>query len=160
MMLAMFVNKNRNDWDDHLPFVLMAYRLTIHESTKCSPNMLMFGRENTLPVDIMYGYPPCSEGFSCPSKYVEWLRQSMSDVHKKVAEQLEKAPSRQKQSYSKGFKPRSFIEGDLVWGWYPSTAKAKLGLGWVGPYKVLKKGYNSNLSDRTPSFSQDSGSSC
>jgi hypothetical protein len=139
MMLAMFVNENRNDWDDHLPFVLMAYRSTIHDSTKCSPNMLMFGRENTLPVDIMYGDPPCSEGFSCPSKYVEWLRHSMSDAHKKVAEQLQKAASRQKQSYSKGLKPRSFIEGDLVWRWYPPTAKAKLGLGWVGPYKVLKK---------------------
>jgi transposase InsO family protein len=66
MMLAMFVNENRNDRDDHLPFVLMAYGSTIHDSTKCSPNMFI----NTLPVDIMYGEPPCSEGFSCPSQNI------------------------------------------------------------------------------------------
>ena len=31
------------------------------------------------------------------------------------------------------------LPGYLVWRWYPSTANAKLGLGWVGPYKVLTK---------------------
>ena len=48
-MLSAFVNKERDDWDEHLPYVTMAYRATVHESTKFSPNRLMLGRETDLP---------------------------------------------------------------------------------------------------------------
>ena len=43
MMLAMFAGKNRDDWDDLLPAVMMAYRSSVHESTGFSPYRLMFG---------------------------------------------------------------------------------------------------------------------
>ena len=52
MMLAMFAGKNRDDWDDLLPAVMMAYRSSVHESTGFSPYRLMFGEECTLPMDI------------------------------------------------------------------------------------------------------------
>ena len=37
-MLTMLVADAQNDWDDHLPYVMMAYRASVHESTKCTPN--------------------------------------------------------------------------------------------------------------------------
>ena len=43
MMLAMFAGENRDDWDDLLPAVMMAYRSSVHESTGFSPYRLMFG---------------------------------------------------------------------------------------------------------------------
>ena len=52
MMLAMFAGKNRDDWYDLLPAVMMAYRSSVHESTGFSPYRLMFGEECTLPMDI------------------------------------------------------------------------------------------------------------
>ena len=52
MMLAMFAGENRDDWDDLLPAVLMAYRSSVHESTGFSPYRLMFGEESTLPMDV------------------------------------------------------------------------------------------------------------
>ncbi|CAC5376954.1 unnamed protein product [Mytilus coruscus] len=36
-------------------------------------------------------------------------------------------------------KIRSFEENSFVWRWYPPEANKKLGLGWTGPYKVIKK---------------------
>ena len=33
MMLAMFAGENRDDWDDLLPAVMMAYRSSVHDST-------------------------------------------------------------------------------------------------------------------------------
>ena len=57
-MLKSFINDNRNDWDDHLPYLCMAYRATPHESTGCSPNLMMFGQENNLPIDVMAGFSP------------------------------------------------------------------------------------------------------
>ena len=52
MMLAMFAGENRDDWDDLLPTVMMAYRSSVHESTGYSPYRLMFGEECTLPMDV------------------------------------------------------------------------------------------------------------
>ena len=31
--LALFLNENQNDWDERVPWVLMAYRSAVHEST-------------------------------------------------------------------------------------------------------------------------------
>ena len=52
MMLAMFAGQYRDDWDDLLPAVMMAYRSSVHESTGFSPYRLMYGEECTLPMDI------------------------------------------------------------------------------------------------------------
>ena len=53
-MLRSTVQSNPQNWDEMLPFVLVAYRATIHESTKCSPNLLFFSAENRLPLDMIY----------------------------------------------------------------------------------------------------------
>ena len=41
MMLAMFAGEHKDDWDDLLPPVMMAYRSSVHESTGFSPYRLM-----------------------------------------------------------------------------------------------------------------------
>ena len=52
MMLAMFAGEHKDDWDDLLPPVMMAYRSIVHESTGFSLYRLMFGEECTLPMYI------------------------------------------------------------------------------------------------------------
>ena len=42
-MLKAFVDSSRTDWDEHIPYLLMAYRSTVHESTGFTPNRLMLG---------------------------------------------------------------------------------------------------------------------
>lgn len=56
-MLAMFLNENYDDWDDHLPYLTSAYRTSVQESTKCSPNRIMLGRETSLLIDVMVESP-------------------------------------------------------------------------------------------------------
>ena len=36
-MLSMYVSGHRRDWDTFLPFVMFAYRKSIHESTQVTP---------------------------------------------------------------------------------------------------------------------------
>ncbi|KAK3090267.1 hypothetical protein FSP39_010526 [Pinctada imbricata] len=138
-MLSSFVNDNRNDWDEHLPYVLMGYRASVHESTKCSPNLLMFGREVQFPLDVSVGYPPCSPEPVCPTFYVEWLKQAMRNAHQFAFEHLKVAATRQKKYYDRGLKPRTYKIGQWVWRWYPPTANKNLDQGWTGPYLVIKK---------------------
>lgn len=49
--LAKTVQKQGRDWDEHLPYVLYAYRTSIQESTKESPFYLLYGGDARLPTD-------------------------------------------------------------------------------------------------------------
>lgn len=57
-ILSKYVSQNQKDWDEQLPWALMAYRSSEHDTTKFSPCMLMIGREIELPVDLIYGPHP------------------------------------------------------------------------------------------------------
>lgn len=46
---------------------------------------------------------------------------------------------RQKRFHDVWLKPQEFAIDDLVWKWYPPKANQKLGLGWTGPYRVIRK---------------------
>ena len=50
VMLSMFVNDRHNNWHELLPYVMHAYRTSVHELTGYSPFRLMMGEECSLPV--------------------------------------------------------------------------------------------------------------
>ena len=136
-LLRATVNEHGNDRDEHLPYVMLAYRSTVQESIKCTPNLLMFGREVRLPVDLMYEACPSSEDYNCPAEYVEWVRDVMSEAYSLVRKHLGKSAERQKRLYDTNTQTRSF-KRDWVWIFYPE-AKEKFGRGWKGPYLVINK---------------------
>ena len=81
-MLLMFVSSNQKDWDDHLPYVMAAYRATEHKSTGVSPNLIMLNREINCPLNLMVGPPPGQTLVECPIKYVIWAQNSMLEAFK------------------------------------------------------------------------------
>ena len=138
-MLTNFVNEHQNDWDDYIPFLLQAYRSTIHDSTGCTPNLLFLSREVSLPIDLMAGNPSENQNYACPVEYVEWVRNSLENCFKYVQNSLKKAASRQKKYYDRGLKPRSYEVGDFIWRFYPPYSGVALVGNWIGPYKVTAK---------------------
>ena len=56
-MLRILCAENPNDWDDHLPYLLIAYRASEQKSTGCTPNLLFLQREISCPLDFMVGPP-------------------------------------------------------------------------------------------------------
>lgn len=56
-MLSACVNDHHSDLDEHLPYVMMTYRTSLHETTGFTPNQLMLGREVSTPLNIMYEMP-------------------------------------------------------------------------------------------------------
>ena len=53
-MLCSEVDNNIQRWPDFLPYLQQGYNVSIHDTTTCTPNRLMFGTENRLPVDTVF----------------------------------------------------------------------------------------------------------
>ena len=141
-MLSIFVNENRSDWDNYIPFLLMAYRSSQKQSTQCTPNLLMLLGEVRLPLGVIVRMPPGEKRTECPSEYVEWVRNSLENSYDFARENLQRSFARQKRSYHKNARRRDYPVGSWVWRWYPPPPQAhqKLGLRWTGPYFVVGRG--------------------
>ncbi len=146
-MLKCFVNDNRNDWDDLLPYVVMAYRSSVQESTQCTPNQMFLGREVNLGIDVMTGQnQEMSDQYTCEVDYVEWIRQVMQQSYHFASINLNTAAKRQKRQYDIGAKPHAYHIGQLVWRHYPPAGIGKLATPWTGPWKIVARPSDVNYS--------------
>ena len=126
MILAMFAGENRDDWDDLLPVVMMAYHSSVNESTGLSPYRLIFGEECTLPMDV--GLPRREPDLPDPisSPYAVWVRDALEVAFDQVRRQSGKALQRQKRLYDQRAVGCLFAVGDWVMRYYPPATKCKL----------------------------------
>ena len=56
-MLAKTIDDFRSNWTQQLPYVMMASRTSVHESTGYTLHFLVFGEEINLPIDFQYPSP-------------------------------------------------------------------------------------------------------
>ena len=96
-MIAM-TSQNQSNWDEHLTFISMAYRATPQSSTGLSPNFMMFGRELSMPVDIMIGTTPDTPKSSF--EYIQKLQNILSEAYKLARLNLHESAARQKKYYN------------------------------------------------------------
>ena len=94
-LLRAFVNKEHSDWDERLPYVLMAYRSSVNETTGYTPNMMMLGREVTVPLDIQFANPNNIKEFQ--SDFAANLRSRMEQAHEIAREHIQTEMRRQKR---------------------------------------------------------------
>ena len=123
MMLAIFAGENRDDWDDLLPAVMMAYRSSVHESTGFSPYRLMFGEECTLPMD--FGPPHQDQDIPDPIKnpHASWVRDTLEVAYDQVRRHSGQVVRRQKRLYDKRAVRHLFAVGDWTLRNYPPAKK-------------------------------------
>ena len=102
MMLAMFAGENRDDWDDLLPAVMMAYHSSVHESTGYSPYRLMFGEECTLSAGLI------------TSLCAVWVHDALEVAYDQVCRHSGQAVRRQKRLYDRRAVRRLFAVGSTL----------------------------------------------
>ena len=133
MMLSMFVNDRRDNWNELLPFVMHAYRTSVHESTGYSPFRLMMGEECSLPQDVSTAELRTKrEKDVAPHPFATWVRDALEVAYDHVRSSLRKTASRRKRLYD---------------------SKSKVSGGVVG-IKILPTGRSTQIGfplDRTPS---------
>ena len=141
-MLAIVVAPNQKDWDLWLPYLTSAYRSAVHDSTGFTPNELMFGREVTLPTDLITPQPPGMSPTPQLSDYAHKLQTTLEKVHQCAREHLKISGDRQKKQYDKKAHTHPYNKGDCVW-LRDSTRKKglspKLQKRWIGPCLVVHK---------------------
>jgi len=137
-MLSAVVNEQQDDWDDHLPYVMAAYRSSVQATTGCTPNMMMLGRESTLPIDLTLTTPGDTIFPQEPQEYVQWVREATQMAHEYARKNLKTNMIRQKRAYDQKTAIRIYPVGTWVLYWYPPKGRRKLGLGWTGPYLVIQ----------------------
>ena len=119
-----------------------AYRPTVHEATGHSPNMLMFGREVRLPVDLLFECPAVIDAAPrSTNEFVAELVDRMTDHFEAVRKSLGRAAECRKNQYDVKVKAATFAVGDQVYYWYPRRYQGrspKLQSLCTGPYEVIR----------------------
>ena len=140
-MLALFIEDNQSNWDRLLPYVMLAYRSSVHASTLFTPYRVLFGQEIVLPVDVMLNIDN-RESFTSVSEYVSRLRETLSTVVEAVKKHQARASGHQKVAYDFKAKFQYYSEGELVWLHNKAKKRGvcpKLQRRYKGPFRVVDR---------------------
>ena len=98
-MLAIAVGKHPADWEVYIRKLCFAYNTSVHSSTGYSPFFLMFGRQATIPIDLMF--PLDKEQQKEVPEYVHQLREGLQAAYSLVRERCNTEHKRQKAIYDR-----------------------------------------------------------
>ena len=114
-MLSAFVAENQRDWDKLLPYLMMAYRSSEHETTGVSPVEMMFGRPINLPIDLYLGRPE-GEDSQTPLtlQYVKDLEVHLARTHAFARRHMVVDSNKQKRNYDHKTMENKYNRGDVV----------------------------------------------
>ena len=75
-MIKSYLRGQQHNWDQHLGCRAARYQATPHESTRMTPDLLMFGKEVRMPIKVLSGSSraPADEEITLYRDYVETLR--------------------------------------------------------------------------------------
>ncbi|KAL5497228.1 hypothetical protein EMCRGX_G013661 [Ephydatia muelleri] len=138
-LLRTYVER-QEDWEQHLPLALYAYRTATYTSTGVSSFQLMYGRHpqpNTITP---------ARGYEATS-YQAVLQAKMAELQDLVEAHVAESAHRQKVNYDRHSEERLFKAGDRVWLSVPTAGK--LDPRWEGNWiiKSLKSPVTVEISD-------------
>ena len=136
MMLSMFVNDRRDNWNKLLPFIMHTYRTSVHELTGYSPFHLMMGKECSLPQDVSTDELRTNrEHDVAPHPFATWVRDALEVAYDHVRH----SPPVERDCMIAKAVNHKFPMGSWVLHYYPSAGQKKLGSPWIGPQQVVRK---------------------
>ena len=112
-MMGRVVSENQKDWDLLLPYVMAAYRATVHQTTGYSPNYLTFAREVRAPADLVFGIPAEHPPASCDDFSAE-IEDRMKQSYCLVRQHIGTAAERMKRRYDIRVRPQQYRRGQWV----------------------------------------------
>jgi transposase InsO family protein len=126
-MLSHFVRKDARNWDEYVPYAVMAYRAMPHCSTKYSPYYLVFGRDMRLPIEDDW-IPNLGERDMKQDEYethVKLLVERLRVANQVAGRQSKLSHETAQRYYDRQTKPERFIKGDFVYVHDPIYKRGK-----------------------------------
>ncbi|KAK3093065.1 hypothetical protein FSP39_010650 [Pinctada imbricata] len=136
-----FVSKTPTLWDEYLPQLACALRSAKNRSTGFTANMLMLGREITMPVDLVFP-PPEQQDENSVDQFVLNLLEQIQLVHEVARTNLKSSQNLMKRDYDLKTFTRSYMVGDAVYVLDTAAVKGKcrkLSPSWKGPGVITRK---------------------
>lgn len=98
-MIKSFIREDITEWGENLPYLTAAYRASIQESTGMTLNLVMLGRENRMPTELLVDgsrntFEPLNVG-----EYTQNLRTTLMTAHEIARKHLQNAFRQQKDNY-------------------------------------------------------------
>jgi len=143
-MISHFVRKDARNWDEYVPYAIMAYRAMPHCSTGYSPYYLVFGREMRLPIEDDWR-PLVNSHIIKENEYEEHVKQlveRLREANKVAGQQSRTSHNNAKRYYDRQTKLQSFKKGDFVYVRDPTYKRGKakkFSHRYKGPYAIEEK---------------------
>ena len=128
------------EWHCCLPYVLWAYRVTVHKTTGFSPYHLLFGKEMGMPLDQMVRNWKGKETNDETGvvEFIQTLKANMEAVRNLAYERESEEKEKQKHYLDLTAKDRVFAVGDFVLVFRPGK-QDKLQNQWQDSFPITKK---------------------
>ena len=140
-MISHYLSDEYIEWDEMIPFVLMAYRSRIHEATRETPFFLLHGRDMELPFHTLT--KPTRVKYDLDDNYVTEMLARMRSAWKSAAETIEVNNQARCDKFNRKAKAYSYQPGDKVYLHTPAIKGRKLATKFQpkrsGPYRILKQ---------------------
>lgn len=141
-MLTHYTGQNQNDWDEFLPYVLLAYRTTPHHTTKQTPFYMLYGRNVQYPFHSFVGPAPLDDMTMKigTADYMDKLVQKLKVASDVVRARLLKGDERRVRDNAAMTDVMTFEVGDKVLLHNPIVKQGhsrKLTAPWIGPFQVI-----------------------
>ncbi len=148
-ILKGLMGDNFTMWEELLPQALFSIRTAICRTTGLAPYQILFGRNVSAPLDLIFGNP--EESFTAselPDKtqYVRALRKRIDQAAAFARENLTQYVMRERRIYHE--EKHTFTPGRKVWLFTPRSRPGqprKFTLPWTGPWTVCVKPVNETL---------------
>jgi hypothetical protein len=140
--LGTVINSSMTNWESMLDNVLFVYRVSYSRVLDDSPFFLLYGRDPTLPQDLVMGLKSKQKQFVDLDTYKLDLLKQLKLTYEKLRSDKELMQAKYKQRYDVTHKNKVFQIGDLVW---VHSSLPKLGLTqkllprFEGPYEVIER---------------------
>uniref|UniRef100_A0A8C5DBJ5 Gypsy retrotransposon integrase-like protein 1 n=1 Tax=Gouania willdenowi TaxID=441366 RepID=A0A8C5DBJ5_GOUWI len=152
-MMRKFCLETGKEWDDGLPFLLLAARESVQESTGFSPAELVFGHTVRGPLRALkekfLSVGDKSNATRNVLDYVSSFRERLHKACEAARSALSVSQGKMKKRYDKKAVQRKFEVGDKVLSLLPIPGSA-LQAKFCGPYEVDKKLSDTDYVIRTP----------
>ena len=137
--LSFYTSEHQKDWDEFIPSVLFAYRVTPNtQGSLHSPFMLLYGRNPRLPIDT---------NLITPKQFTRSIDEHLAKTivkleafHEIARHNISTAQQKYKEIYDRKSKEVTFQVGDWVWVWNPAVGlgkSTKLAFSYTGPFQIV-----------------------